>query len=297
MWFIWLKRSIFIDESAITFSSVELRMDLVISKNAMTSISMKLNYKKIGESGQPIIILHGVFGSLDNWATVSKSIADAGYAVYLVDQRNHGRSPHSEELTYEAMAADLAEFITDHGLENPILVGHSMGGKTVMQYAETYPGTYDKLVIVDIGPKAYPPHHRELIEGLNALSLNDIEDRQQADKLFSAYEPNPGVRQFLLKNLYRTDAGAFDWRFNLPILTELQENVGTEIPKLRTVTEPTLFMRGALSGYVKDADWVAIQEMFPSAELVTIPKSSHWVHAEQPKLFVEALIKFLSEKR
>lgn len=244
-----------------------------------------------------MVILHGVFGSLDNWATVSKTIADAGYVVYLVDQRNHGRSPHSDEFTYEAMAADLAEFVADHALENPILVGHSMGGKTVMQYAEQYPGTYDKLVIVDIGPKAYPPHHQDLIEGLNALSLNDIEDRQQADTLFSAYEPNLGVRQFLLKNLYRNDTGAFDWRFNLPILTELQANVGNEIPKIRTVTEPALFIRGALSGYVKDKDWPIIQDMFPNAELVTIAKASHWVHAEQPKLFVEQLLKFLSVKR
>jgi esterase len=258
---------------------------------------MKLNYKKVGEGSQPMVILHGVFGSLDNWATVSKSIADAGYAVYLLDQRNHGRSPHSDEFTYEAMAADLAEFITDHALENPILVGHSMGGKTVMQYAEQYPDTYDKLVVVDIGPKSYPPHHESLIQGLNALPLDKIEDRQQADKLFSTYEPNLGVRQFLLKNLYRTKADTFDWRFNLSVLTELQANVGSEIPKLRTVTEPTLFIRGALSGYVKERDWQGIQDRFPQAELVTIPKASHWVHAEQPKLFVEALIKFLAEKR
>lgn len=255
---------------------------------------MKLHFKKVGEGPQPLIILHGVFGSLDNWATVSKVIADAGYAVYLVDQRNHGRSPHSPDFTYEAMAADLAEFIEDHGLEKPVLVGHSMGGKTVMQYAETYPGTYDKLVIVDIGPKAYPPHHQELIEGLNALSLNDIEDRQQADTLFSAHEPNLGVRQFLLKNLYRTDSGAFDWRFNLPVLTELQANVGNEIPHLRPVTEPALFLRGARSGYLRDEDWAGIQAMFPQAELVTIPNAGHWVHAEQPKLFVEALLAFLT---
>lgn len=257
---------------------------------------MKLNYKKIGEGGQAIVILHGFFGSLDNWATVSKSIADAGYAVYLVDQRNHGRSPHADEFTYEAMAADLAEFIEDHRLEKPILVGHSMGGKTVMQYAETYPGTYDKLVIVDIGPKAYPPHHQQLIEGLNALPVSEIEDRQQADTLFSTYEPNVGVRQFLLKNLYRSDTGAFAWRFNLPVLTELQANVGAEIPRLRQITEPTLFIRGAGSGYLRDEDWEGIQAMFPNAELVTIPKSGHWVHAEQPKAFVEALTSFLAKK-
>ncbi len=238
-----------------------------------------------------------MFGSLDNWATVSKAIADLGYTVYLVDQRNHGRSPHSDEFTYEAMAADLAKFIDDHALENPVLIGHSMGGKTVMQYAETYPDTYDKLVVVDIGPKAYPPHHDALIAGLSALPLTEITDRQHADELFSAHEPNLGVRQFLLKNLYRTEAGGYDFRFNLPVLKALQGNVGAEIFKLRTVTESTLFLRGALSSYVKDEDWPEIEEMFVNAKLVTIPKASHWVHAEQPKAFVAALAEFLSETK
>jgi len=256
---------------------------------------LKLNYKKINEVGQPLVILHGVFGSLDNWATVSKSIADLGYVVYLVDQRNHGRSPHSDEFDYDVMAADLAEFIADHALQNPVLVGHSMGGKTVMQYAQTHPGAYDKLVIVDIGPKPYPPHHNELIAGLNALPLAEIESRQQADELFSAYEPNLGVRQFLLKNLYRNDAGSYGFRFNLPVLTALQANFGAEIPKLRTVAELTLFVRGALSRYIKEEDWPEILEMFPHAELVEIPKAGHWVHAEQPTRFVEALGEFLKK--
>jgi len=256
---------------------------------------VKLNYKKVGEIGQPMVILHGVFGSLDNWATVSKSIADAGYEVYLVDQRNHGRSPHSDEFTYEAMAADLAEFIEDHALINPVLVGHSMGGKTVMQYAELYPGTYDKLVVVDIGIKAYPPHHESLLKGMNALPLAEIESRQQADELFSAYEPSLGVRQFLLKNLYRTEADAFAWRFNLPVLTSDIDQVGVGIPKLRTVTEPTLFVKGALSPYIAESDWPSIQELFPNSELAIIPKAGHWVQAEQPKAFVEALIRFLTD--
>ncbi len=242
------------------------------------------------------MILHGVFGSLDNWATVSKEIADAGYAVYLLDQRNHGRSPHSEEFTYEAMAADLSEFIKDHSLENPVLIGHSMGGKTVMQYAMAYPGTYDKLVIVDIGIKAYPPHHASLIEGMNALPLAEIESRQQADELFSAHEPIKAVRQFLLKNLYRTEEDTFEWRFNLPILSSDIEKVGVEIPNLRTVTEPTLFIKGALSPYIKEPDWESIQELFPNSELVTIPNAGHWVHAEQPKAFVEELTGFLAKR-
>jgi esterase len=255
---------------------------------------MKLNLKQVSSEGHPLVILHGVFGSLDNWATVSKDIADAGYAVYLVDQRNHGRSPHSDEFTQQAMAADLAEFIQDHALENPILIGHSMGGKTVMRCAMEYPGTYGKLVIVDIAPKHYPPHHTNLLDGLNALPLAEIESRQQADKLFSSHEPNKAVRQFLLKNLYRTDEDTFAWRFNLPVLTAKIENVGEAVPKLRKVTEPTLFVRGALSPYIKDTDREAIEDLFPNAEIVTIHKAGHWVHAEQPKAFVEVLTEFLA---
>ncbi len=257
---------------------------------------MKLNYKQVSSEGQPLVVLHGVFGSLDNWATVSKEIADAGYAVYLLDQRNHGRSPHSDEFTQEAMAADLAEFIEEHSLQNPVLVGHSMGGKTVMRYAMEYPDTYDKLVIVDIAPRYYPPHHKSLLEGLNALPLVKIENRQQADELFSAHEPNVGVRQFLLKNLYRTAEGTFAWRFNLPVLTAQIEQVGEAIPKLRSVPESTLFMRGALSPYIKDEDREAIEDLFPNAEIVTIPKAGHWVHAEKPKEFVAALTEFLAKR-
>lgn len=255
---------------------------------------MKLNYKQVSDEGQPMVILHGVFGSLDNWATISKSIADAGYAVYLVDCRNHGRSPHADEFTYSAMAADLHEFIQDHQLHNPVLVGHSMGGKTVMHYAMEYPGTYDKLAIIDIGPKDYPIHHQSILEGLNAIPLAELESRQDADEVFSAYEPIGAVRQFLLKNLYRTENDSFAWRFNLPVLTSSIANVGIATPHLRTVEEPTLFMRGGNSGYVKDSDWEYIKKLFANAELSTIPRAGHWVHAEQPKMFVEVLVKFLS---
>ncbi|GAB2802704.1 alpha/beta fold hydrolase [Rhabdobacter roseus] len=255
---------------------------------------MQLHYKKIGE-GQPLLILHGVLGSLDNWLTVSKTIADAGYAVYLLDQRNHGRSPHHEQFDFTTLAADLEKFIAEHSLQNPILLGHSMGGKTVMQYAVTHPGTFAKLVVVDIGPKAYPPHHGELLRGLNALALDQIESRQQADELFSTYEPNAGVRQFLLKNLYRTDQGTFAWRFNLPLLSRDMKNVGDAIPASAPVTEPTLFMRGEKSDYILDKDWEAIQEQFPNARLETIAGAGHWVQAEQPKAFVAALLTFLEE--
>ncbi|HEV7348140.1 alpha/beta fold hydrolase [Telluribacter sp.] len=254
---------------------------------------MELNYKKIGETGQPLLILHGLFGSLDNWLSLSKTMADQGYSVYLIDQRNHGRSGHHEDFSYEHMAADLKAFLEEHQLSNPILLGHSMGGKTVMQYAVTYPGTFDKLVVVDMAPKAYPVHHGEILKGLNTIPLNELEGRNQADELFAQHEPNLGVRQFLLKNLYRTDDDTFAWRFNLPVLTRDIENVGVAVSASGPISAPTLFMRGAKSDYVLDSDWEAIQKIFPNAVLDTIAGAGHWIHAEQPKAFMESLVKFM----
>jgi esterase len=160
---------------------------------------MQLNFKQIGETGKPLIILHGVFGFLDNWLTISKAIADYGFKVYLVDQRHHGRSPQEGPLNFPTLAADLKEFLEQQQITNPILVGHSMGGKTVMEYAVTYPGTFEKLVVVDIGPKAYPIHHSKILKGLNAIPVDTIENRNQADEILSEYEPLLPVRQFLLK--------------------------------------------------------------------------------------------------
>ncbi|TDE16880.1 alpha/beta fold hydrolase [Dyadobacter psychrotolerans] len=255
---------------------------------------MHLNFKKIGETGPAIVILHGVFGFLDNWLTVGKTISDHGYQVYLVDQRNHGRSPHEGSLNYETFASDLKEFLAQQGLTSPVLLGHSMGGKTVMEYAVTYPGTYETLVIADIGPKAYPIHHRKILAGLNTIKLEEIENRQQADDALAAYEPLLPVRQFLLKNLYRKDEGGFGWRFNLPLLTNEMANVGREIVSEMTIDVPTMFMRGDKSDYIQDEDWEGILKLFPNAKLETIENSGHWIQAEQPKAFVKALIDFLT---
>lgn len=256
---------------------------------------MQLNFKQIGETGKPLIILHGVFGFLDNWLTIGKAISEQGYRVYLVDQRNHGRSPHEAPLTFPTLAADLKEFLDQQNIESPILIGHSMGGKTVMEYAVTYPGTFDALVVVDIGPKAYPIHHTKILKGLNAIPLDQIENRNQADDVLSEYEPLLGVRQFLLKNLYRKEEGGFAWRFNLPLLTTDMANVGAQIKSDEPVETPTLFMRGANSNYVLDEDLEGILDLFPNAQLKTIEGAGHWVQAEQPKAFVSTLLEFLNE--
>jgi len=255
---------------------------------------MQLNYKKIGETGKPLIILHGVFGFLDNWLTIGKTISEQGFVVYLVDQRHHGRSPHEGSLEFPTLAADLKEFLSQQNLDNPILLGHSMGGKTVMEYAVNNPDTFEKLVVVDIAPKQYPVHHTKLLKGLNALPVEEIENRQQADDFLSTYEPILAVRQFLLKNLYRKEEGGFDWRFNLPVLTSDMGKVGAEITASNPVETSTLFIRGSKSDYILDEDWDTILKIFPNAQLDTIENAGHWVQAEQPKAFVEHLLNFLN---
>lgn len=256
---------------------------------------MQLNFKQFGESGKPLIILHGLFGLLDNWLTIGKTISEHGYKVYLLDQRNHGRSPHEAPLTFQAFAEDLNDFIAQQQIENPVLIGHSMGGKTVMEYAVTNPGTFDGLVVVDIGPKSYPVHHKRILEGLNAMNLEIVENRNQADEMLSHYEPIPAVRQFLLKNLYRKEEGGFAWRFNLPLLTTDIENIGAEIKSDVKVNAPALFMRGEKSDYILDGDWDEILNLFPAAKLETIAGAGHWVQAEQPAAFVAALFRFLDK--
>ncbi len=254
---------------------------------------MSLFYRKIEGGATPVLILHGVFGSSDNWLTVSKKIASSEHTVYLIDQKNHGRSPHSDKLDYPSMAADLREFIEEEHIQNPILIGHSMGGKTVMEYVVRWPEEVRKLIVVDIAPKAYPVHHTRLLEGLSSISLPDLTSRQEADEKLSEFERSPGVRQFLLKNLFKNEDNAFEWRFNLPVLKRDMPLIGEAITTSRPITLPTLFIRGAKSDYILDSDWPGIKKMFPEATLVTIPGAGHWVQAEQPALFLKAVAEWL----
>ena len=255
---------------------------------------MKLFFRQTGDTGPAIVILHGIFGSSDNWLTVSKTIAARGYRVFALDQRNHGQSPRADEQDYSSMAADLREFLTDQQLDSPTLIGHSMGGKTVMQYAMEHPGTFNKLVVVDIAPRYYPVHHRDIIRGLKAIDLVGIASRNEADVILSRYEPLVAVRQFLLKNLYRNEHGRFDWRLNLPVIERELHGVGDELTNPRIVTEPTLFIRGSESPYIVDEDIPTIKRIFPNAHIETIQGAGHWVQAEKPVEFVETLMKFLS---
>lgn len=253
---------------------------------------MKLNYKKLGNSGKPVIILHGLFGSLDNWLSFGKSLAE-DHTVYLVDQRNHGKSPHSDTFTYEAMAEDLHEFIKDHAIDQPVLIGHSMGGKTIMKYAVNYTDTFEKLIVIDISPKAYPLHHQKILEGLNAVKTDELKSRQEADDMLKKYVDELGVRQFLLKNLDRTSDG-FKWKINLKGIEENIENVGEGLEERLYTATPALFIRGENSDYIRSEDSITIVSLFSNAEIETIQDAGHWIHAEQPEKLLEMIKTFIN---
>ncbi len=256
---------------------------------------MQLNFKKVGE-GSPLIILHGLFGSLDNWMTVAKELGNY-FEVYMVDARNHGQSPHSEVFNYPAMVEDLVEFVTIHIVyENkalPVILGHSMGGKTAMQFAVDYPHLLSKLIVADIAPKAYPVHHDLIINSLKSLDFNVIKTRQAADEQLAQYIFDLPTRQFLLKNLYWAAEGQLAFRFNLEAISIHIDEVGAEIKYILPFYQQTLFIRGDKSNYILDSDWGQIEKIFPNAQLRTIENSGHWVHAENSNEFILFLKEFL----
>jgi len=253
---------------------------------------MELFFRKEGE-GNPLVILHGLFGSSDNWMSIGRNLAK-NFTVYLPDQRNHGLSPNTDAFDYDTMAADLLQLLDDQGLEAPIIMGHSMGGKVAMRFAEQHPDRLAALVVVDIAPRFYPVHHQVILEGLNAVKPWEIKSRKEADERLSAHVKELGVRQFLLKNLYRTDSGGFDWRINLPVISEKIGNVGAPIQMEQPFKKRTAFIRGANSQYITTADEAEILTKFPQATIRTIEKAGHWVHAEQPKAFVAAFTDFVN---
>ena len=249
---------------------------------------MKLFFRQVGESGTPIIILHGIFGTSDNWLGIAKQLSE-NHQVFLLDQRNHGQSPWSDEFDYLVMAADLKEFIEDHHLQNPILIGHSMGGKVVMQFELLYPNIAQKVVVVDIAPKFYPVHHTQILNGLNSLDLKNLQSRTEANEHLKRFEEKEGVRQFLLKNLYRNENNEFAFRINLKVITKNIDVVGHELFHKNPSNTPTFFIKGEDSNYILPEDHRLIAEIFPNFELIEIPNAGHWVQADQPEAFLKAL--------
>lgn len=255
---------------------------------------MKLLYSNIEGKGTPLLILHGFLGMGDNWKTLGSRFAENGFEVHMIDQRNHGRSFHDNVFSYDAMADDVKHYCEHHDLKNVVLLGHSMGGKTAMYFSTKYPEYVSKLIVADIAPKQYPQHHQDILKGLSSLDFKTMDSRDDADEQLKKYISHLGIRQFLLKNLYRKSKDEFGLRVNLPVLIENIEEVGRELPEEAFYNGEVLFMRGESSGYIEDMDMLQIQRHFPKAKLVTVLKSGHWLHAENPDAFFEEVMRFLN---
>jgi len=253
---------------------------------------MELNYKSFGQ-GNPVIILHGLFGTLDNWQSIAKVLAE-DRLVFIIDQRNHGRSPHLDGMSYPLLAEDLRAFMEAHWIYRANIIGHSMGGKTAMQFALHYPDMVDKLAIIDIAPKAYAGGHEDIFQALLALDLSTLDSRQQAETFLAARIDNPAVLQFLLKNLTRSATGDYAWKMNLPVIHQHYQAILAAIAGDEPFDGPTLFIRGERSAYIRDNDFGDIRQWFPKATLHTIPQAGHWVHAEAPDAVIAALEDFLN---
>jgi pimeloyl-ACP methyl ester carboxylesterase len=252
---------------------------------------MKL-YSRILGKGDPVIIMHGLFGASDNWLTIGKALAEH-YKCFLLDLRNHGRSPHSPELNYDDMSEDLYEFLTDFNLRTVSVIGHSMGGMTAMKFALEYPHRVAKLVVVDIAPRPYPVMHGEILAGLKAIPAASLHTRKEADKILAAYVPSLRIRQFLLKSLQRTDKGRYAWRINLDAISDHVKDIGSGISGDNIFEKPTLFIRGGKSDFITDQDLPLIKKKFPQSNVTTIAGGTHWLHAEKPDELIQLLREFL----
>ncbi len=243
--------------------------------------------------GQPLLILHGLFGTLDNWATLAKRLAEH-YNVFLVDLRNHGRSPHSEEHNYDAMADDVLRLVDELQIATPAIMGHSMGGKVAMKYALKYPTRLTKLIVVDIAPKAYPPHHDEIIDALQSVDLSKATSRGEIDQQLAQSIKEEDVRLFLMKNLYRKEDNTFGWRMNLDALEKNYEHIAAAVTSEVPFKKHALFIKGGRSRYIKQEDiYSCIEHLFTMVEVETIPNAGHWVHAEAPDEVYDLVTRFL----
>lgn len=256
---------------------------------------MKLFYREFGQ-GEPLLILHGLFGSCDNWNSLAKQFGE-DYHVFVIDQRNHGLSEHSSEWNYEVMAKDIADFCEQHNLQKINLLGHSMGGKVSMFFSQKYAHLLNKLIVVDISPRYYPPHHHAVLDALQSILPERYESRKLIEEEFNKTTLDFGTKQFLLKNIYWKENAdgtkQMAWRFNLPVIVENIENVGQALPDAEPFLGDTVFISGEKSKYITDVDFESINTHFPKAFVKTIADANHWVQAEKPKEFYEMTMDFM----
>ncbi|MEO8085882.1 MAG: alpha/beta fold hydrolase [Bacteroidota bacterium] len=253
---------------------------------------MKLFFRKSGE-GKPLVILHGLFGMSDNWMSLSKQFASEGFLVYAVDARNHGRSPHSNDFNYSFMSDDLLALMDDEHISSAALIGHSMGGKTAMWFACQHPDRVVKLIVADMAPRYYPPHHQSVFAALHAVDLDSITTRKEVEGILRESLKEEGTIQFLLKNLYWNEQEKLAWRFNLEGIEKNISSIGTALPDQYHCDAEALFLRGEKSGYIANADIPAIRKQFSNSTVESVAKAGHWIHAENPTGFMEAANAFL----
>lgn len=253
----------------------------------------KLHTTILGK-GNPLIILHGYLGMSDNWKTLGTQFSK-NYQVHLIDQRNHGRSFHSDEFDYELLVEDLHTYIENHNLQNVNLLGHSMGGKVAMLFAVTYPNLVNKLIVADIGPRAYKPHHQQILAALNAVNFQIQNTRKKVEEILKIYIDNQGILQFLLKNVYWKNKGELAYRFNLNSLTENYPEVGEALPSFSEFKGETLFLKGETSDYITKSDEPLIKAHFENSKIITVKNAGHWLHAENPTQFYNEVVSFLGE--
>lgn len=254
---------------------------------------MQILHSRIIGEGAPILILHGYFGNGDNWKTIANALSDR-FQIHLIDQRNHGRSFHSDSFDYELLVEDLNDYVAYYKLENVTLLGHSMGGKTAMLYAVEYIENVIKLIVADISPRMYPPHHHDILEALNTIDFSIHTSRALIDMKLAELIPEAGVRQFLMKNVYWKEKGQLDFRFNLDSLTENNDEVGVALPSFTVFEGEVLFLKGENSGYISIDDEPIIKAHFPNAKIEMIKNAGHWLHAENPTDFLKTVCKFLN---
>ncbi len=253
---------------------------------------MLLHFQRHGQ-GEPLVILHGLFGTLDNWGAQIKTLSEH-FDVIAADLRNHGRSPHSDEMNYRAMSNDLLELLDHLQLERINLMGHSMGGKAAMQFALDHPERVQRLIVVDIAPVRYPSRHNEVIEGLKQIDLPQLKSRSEADRTLSEYVDSAATRAFLLKNLYRNEQKQFAWRMNLPTLEQQYASIG-DAPDGKAYTGPVLFIKGGESDYLLAEHQQPIQQLFPKAGFKIIAGAGHLPHVEKPAIFTRLVDNFLGQ--
>ena len=250
-------------------------------------------HSRIEGEGKPLLIIHGFLGMSDNWKSLASQFAAQGFQTHALDLRNHGKSFHSNDFSYEVMVEDVKQYCNFHQLTAFDVLGHSMGGKVAMLLATTYPELVSKLIVADIGPKYYPPHHQTILAGLNAIDFTKKPTRSEVEEELSQYIKDFGTRQFLLKSLYWETPDQLAFRFNLKVFNEKIETIGTALPFENTFSKNTLFLRGDKSDYILDSDFETIYHHFPSARVETVKNAGHWLHVENPKDFYYAVLRFI----